>query len=296
MYSASGEKTKWVYTSGLTALSSCGDSTDTLEAPQKKYTAVSLKGCSLGTATVTLKSDDGQRTYGSATVTVRIPKAPAPDNVSGQIFGTSANVTWDEVPGATTDDIEYNLHYTDGTTEENVNTSDTSRSVLSLERNKTYTFKVRARGDGTDYNTAWGDWSNFYIASTFSVGAPVNLKVESRSLHSIEVKFKPVGGAVAYRFRHKPTSATETDWVTGARIELPSDGEPIAPVGGLQDGTPYTIGIQLYGDGKRYISTPGPWNHIIGVTYSPLTEIGSEECVSESIDDHGTGNERCTTC
>ena len=168
MYSASGEKTKWVYTSGLTALSSCGDSTDTLEAPQKKHTAVSLKGCSLGTATVTLKSDDDQRTYGSATVTVAAPLPIPPTAAAPKVVSVSPTTATLSV-GLVSNIQRYQIrwkrdggNWTNGSprrVSSELLRSASSSPTLTLPQSGNYHVQVRYEGDGRRYKAQYGGWS-----------------------------------------------------------------------------------------------------------------------------------------
>ena len=279
MYSASGEKTKWVYTSGLTALSSCGDSTDTFEAPQVKYTAVSLKGCSLGTATVTLKSTDGQRTYGSAPVTVTLPAVGTP-KISVAISGTVANLTWTEPDGAG----KYHVSYTTpGSDVVEAWPIVRKHRAIGLTRNKTYLFKVRAQGDGETRSTEWGDWSEIKQAYSGPIGAPYDIKAIDWSTTSVDVQFKILDGAKQYQVRYKRADETSGWRVTTPKTDLVA-GSGItraATVPGLEPNKSYVVGIQLFGDGSRYTTEAGAWGTHVVLTYkgtSVANKIAAGSC------------------
>ena len=83
---------------------------------------------------------------------------------------TTALVSWDEEDWAT----EFEVNYSEVGIEGNSTIAarippvgvNTFKLITGLYTSTTYSFKVRAEGDGQSYASAWGDWSNTVEGTT----------------------------------------------------------------------------------------------------------------------------------
>ena len=234
---------------------------------------VTVWGCSIGTGTVSatlyrVSSDplesDIEIDSASHTISVTaapvptpgpLPLPPAPQNLSaGSAKCTSIHLTWDSVE----DTNNYRIRY--GASQE-IETTNTSRTVTNLTPNTDYTFTVDAHGDGETYRADWGaDATEDDTTDCPRPGAPASFRVVSATCTTIGLAWNAVSGANNYRIEYGGPTDPET---TGTRIT----------VSGLTGGTNYLFSIRAFGDGDTLQSVWGAEVSLTGHTTCPAVTI-----------------------
>ncbi|MCQ2315455.1 MAG: Ig-like domain-containing protein [Bacteroidales bacterium] len=115
-----------------------------------------------GTATITVTTEDGNKTA-SCNVTVTLNKLATPTNLNATPAPTSAALTWDAVANASSYEVILNSEAKAATTN--------SLLVEDLIASTTYTWTVKAIGDGTTYAD-----SEASAESNFTTLAPPTLR------------------------------------------------------------------------------------------------------------------------
>lgn len=114
----------------------------------------------------TYSEEFGDASAAKKATTSSCPNAPAPTNL--RVTGTTAasiSVAWNRV----TDAARYRLEYRRGTTgtwTTEPETASLSDTVSRLDPNTSYSFRVRARGDGSPYSTTFGNPSGSTSGTT----------------------------------------------------------------------------------------------------------------------------------
>ena len=263
------ERRKWVYPSQVTALSTCGDSSDTGETEHFTFDAVKLRGCSEGTATISLKSWDGVRTYGTVDVEVlaNLPKAAPPDLEGGAGY-TLASLRWPAVDGAS----KYEVRHKEEGGEWSAKETEHSYIDISVTRNKNYVFQARSYGDGLERSAVWGDWSENYPIRTHPPGAAHRLSGAVESATSIKATWTIPEGTGVYEIEYKERDA-ETWTKVGpqsAKIgEVSHTIESLAP-------RLWSVRVRLLGDGiySAAVYSKYVYAHDINLL-TPFVELGS---------------------
>ena len=131
-----------------------------------------LEGCSPpGSGSVTLKTSHNGQTLVLDSITIDVSPAPtatptpntplptatppAVSNLVATASTTSVRLSWNELDGASKYRVEHRLATSTGAWTR-VDTTAYARNVTNLAPDTSYAFKIRAYGDGTKYEAAWG--------------------------------------------------------------------------------------------------------------------------------------------
>ena len=149
------------FASGSTAVlgrSSQCSGTRFVEPPSEAR--LTVYGCQGGSGTVELRAGSiTGRLLDSITITVNRPlptaTPPAVSNLAATASTTSVRLSWSKLDGATKYRVEHRLATSTGAWTR-VDTTAYARNVTNLMPDTSYAFKIRAYGDGTKYEAAWG--------------------------------------------------------------------------------------------------------------------------------------------
>ena len=139
---------------------------------EKSTRSWTLEGCSPpGSGSVTLKTSHNGQTLVLDSITIDVSPAPtatptpnrplptatppAVSNLVATASTTSVRLSWNELDGATKYRVEHRLATSTGAWTP-VDTTAYARNVTNLMPDTSYAFKIRAYGDGTKYEAAWG--------------------------------------------------------------------------------------------------------------------------------------------
>ena len=139
---------------------------------EKSTRSWTLEGCSPpGSGSVTLKTRHNGQTLVLDSITIDVSPAPtatptpnrplptatppAVSNLVATASTTSVRLSWNELDGATKYRVEHRLATSTGAWTP-VDTTAYARNVTNLMPDTSYAFKIRAYGDGTKYEAAWG--------------------------------------------------------------------------------------------------------------------------------------------
>ena len=178
--------------------------------------------------------------------------APAPTNL--RVISSehdSVNVRWNSVTDADAYRVEYKKSSATSWVINGYVYDGTSREVTGLDCNTSYSFRVRARGDGNPYSYTYGLPSNTVSRSTdlCLVDAPTGLSVTSSDDDSVSLTWNSVTSAAAYRFEYKKVSSDS--WLTHGYVYSGTSRD----VTNLACGTSYSFRVRARGNGTSYSYT-----------------------------------------
>ncbi len=173
----------------------------------------------------------GNPSSSDSATTHALPTPSKPTGLSATASGPrSIDVSWSQVSGAR----HYELQRSPNWQVVSSSIEDTSYPVTRLTPNTSYSFMVRAFGNGTTH-TGWSDFSNEASATTQSLpapAAPTDFTGTANGPHSITASWHPVTGARDYEFgiwisswedgSVSSTNATEDDVRVGDVILNPN--------------------------------------------------------------------------
>ncbi len=152
-------------------------------------------------------------------------------------------------------------------------TTSSARTVSGLESGTRYDFRVRANGDGSNYQNEWGAWSSTASATTHSeLGlppAPSNFSARATGSDRILLTWSSVSGTDGYEMDYKKRSSSTWLDVSG------STTSSARTVTGLESGTRYDFRVRANGDGSNYQNEWGAWSSTASATTlnEPSTSI-----------------------
>ena len=184
---------------------------------------------------MSLKIRGATDTLADIEITVNPPLPPLPPAPAGlgttDASETSISLDWDSRRGVSNYEISYG-----STTKE---TTSSAYTVMSLTCGTSYTFNVRAYGDGTTFEDDWGPIASISATTDLCLPpAPANLEVTSTSRTSIGLDWDSRSGISNYRVSYGSNSPETTSSAYTAT--------------GLTCGTSYTFNVSAYGDGSTY--------------------------------------------
>ncbi len=189
------------------------------------------------------------------------PTAPPPENFSASPGETSVNLSWDAV----TDAEKYQVQRLNGIWQDHVERTQLSYEDMGLVCNKTYSYRVKTRGDGDPYSTDYGAASSEASATTTAVcpdaPAPDNL---SATIDADETSVTLTWDQVPDSARYKVQQLSSGSWVIRAHKDPMETTYTYTPAGGLSCGTTYTFRVSTRGDGS-------PWS----INYGNTTEASA---------------------
>ncbi len=189
------------------------------------------------------------------------PGAPAPGNFTATATGTTTiSVSWDPVTGATKYLLEY-LGFEalrDPTQpdwiEIDTYTSAGTRTITGLSPGTEYPLRVRAYGDGTTYETDWGEAATFTVSTNLdSPPAPTGFIAAATARYGIDLEWDTQDGIDRYRVEYSTDGTAWTlssDTITGSSTSH--------AVSGLECDVSYQFRISAYGDGIDYAQAWSP--------------------------------------
>ena len=273
------ERRKWVYPSQVTALATCGDSSDTGETEHFTFNVVKLKGCSEGTATISLKSWDGVRTYGTVDVEITdLPKATPPVLQGGAGY-SSATIRWPAVDFASKYEVRHKEE--GGEWSETTKKTENRYVTIPVTRNKKYIFQARSYGDGIRRSAVWGDWSADFRIRTYPPAAAHRLRGTVESATSIKATWTIPEGIALYEIEYKERDA-ET-W-TSLGNHLAKMGEVSQTIESLAPRL-WSVRVRQLGDGKHSAGVYSDYVYAHDVNLlTPATKPATQtlECASET--------------
>ena len=204
---------------------------------------------------------------------------PAPSNPTASVSGTSSFFfSWSTLSGASKYEYEFSI---DGGVEDSGETTDTSNSFTPAKRviipRLTYTFRVRAYGNGSTYLAIWGDWAS----TSYSIDPPdppaPSISASTKSSSRIDVSWSQRTGIEKYRVWLSPNG--RSPWTT-----LTSDETGTSyPATGLTPNTTYYFRAYAYGDGTTYAAKWSPVSNVDSATTHRVTPTNRPPVVETQI-------------
>lgn len=193
--------------------------------------------------------------------------APAPTGlkVTSQTQ-TSVSLSWKAVKDADAYKVEYRKSGSAKWLHATYVFSGTGARVGSLKCNTSYQFRVKARGDGSPYTTAYGDPSSSVTEKTVlcSPPAPTGLKATSHTDTGVTLSWKPVTDAAAYKVEYRKSGSLI--WLHARYVFSGTS----ATVGSLSGKTKYEFRVRARGDGNPYSTLyGGPSSSVSETTDAP---------------------------
>lgn len=149
---------------------------------QTQYVHRDLQPNTTHTYRIQSVNDQGASEWSEPVTAITLPSVPG--NLRAEVGNTDVRLKWDEVPGATTYEIE-----ADGSV---ISTGlDTAYNHVQLDSNTEHTYRVRAVS-----GSSRSGWSELLIRTTLSSG-PSNLRAAAAS-NKITVSWDNVVGAIGY--------------------------------------------------------------------------------------------------
>ncbi len=207
----------------------------------------------------------------SITPTCR-PKASAPRILSTTANNYTITVTWLSTSGSTHFKIEYRKS---GDTTWRLAHEDhprTSYTVRDLECNTEYEFQVAARGNGTGFSTAYGEFSPTLSGSTPVLcppPSPIGLRVAAATRDSVSLNWNTLSGAAGYKVEYRVTgNGTSEPWEN-----IVVDTITSATVDDLECKTRYEFQVRARGDGSPYSADYGDPSSTVLKTTEECTNV-----------------------
>ncbi len=182
----------------------------------------------------------------------------------------SVSLSWDSLADAAVYKVEYKESSAVTWLHADYVFSGTSETVGGLDCDTEYSFRVRARGDGSPYTTTYGDPSTSVSETTDGcvISAPTGLRVTSDTEDSVSLSWDALTGAGAYKVEYKESSAItwlHADYVFSGTSET---------VGGLDCNTEYSFRVRARGDGI-------PYSYVYGDPSTSVSETTDGCVISE---------------
>ena len=228
---------------------------------------LTVYGCQGGSGTVELRTGGSTGTLlASITITVNPPTPtstpPAVSNLAATASTTSVRLSWSKLDGATKYRVEHRLATSTGAWTP-VDTTAYARNVTNLMLDTSYAFKIRAYGDGTKYEAAWGAEAATTV-STAALGrspAPAGLgaSAPSQTAGRVTLTWSRLTGADKYEVEYRRSGSAQGqgggaqgrsagNWVSHDD-EITDPGPTITHhVDGLTCGQEHDFRVQSHGD------------------------------------------------
>ena len=170
---------------------------------------------------------------------------PAP-SLGGSVYTDNVILTWVPVDGA----VNYKVSYAG----ERFLESSPGFRAENLKANTTYTFTVKAYGDGARYVAEWG-LGDSHTATTGPPPAPSIPEVKEKTETSVTLSFSRILGADGYQVRWR---VDEGKW--NEEPAFNTSANTIEPTIVFLEGGTYEFQVSFEGDGERYTDEHGEWS------------------------------------
>ena len=194
-----------------------------------------------------------------------LDRPPPPSGLRASVSGTSSfSFTWNTLNGAS--NYEYQLSI-GGYVEETGQTTGTGKVFLLSKGfiicGTTYTFRVRAYGNGSTYATSWGSWASTSITTDSCIvppPAPSNPTASQSGSSSFSFTWSTLSGASKYEYEYSIAGGAYV-----GTTETTSSGATIRPTkGAIICGLTYRFKVRAYGNGSTYAAD---WGSSASTTY-----------------------------